>query len=107
MTGFFVPELAGDQAREEAVYAGLCRDAQAHSGHVPAAGRIFRLWSRRGGVDCETEVGQPDPICGKTVLAILDLGRGRPYLICCGTPGGPTTQLSVARPVYAVTEFSA
>jgi rhodanese-related sulfurtransferase len=105
--GFFVPKLAEDQASEEAVYAGLRREAEAQSGHVPGTGRIFKLLCRRGGADCETEVGQPDPVCGQTVLAILDLGRGHPYLVCCGTPGGPITQLSVTRPVYAVTEFSA
>jgi hypothetical protein len=40
------------------------------------------------------------------VLAILDLGRHWPYLIHCGRPGGPTTQIIVPKPVYAVTEFT-
>jgi hypothetical protein len=104
MTGFFIPEL--DRAHEEDVYAGFRRAALAQTGHEPGAQRIFKLWCRRGGVDCEIEVGQPDPVSGKTVLAILDLGRGHAYLISCGSPGGQFALLSVDKPVYAVTPFA-
>jgi hypothetical protein len=106
MSGFFVPDLAGDRKREEDVYAACRRAALAQTGHEPAAQRIFKVWCRRGGVDGETEVGQPDPVCGQTVLVILDLGRGQPYLISCGSPDGPIAQLSVDKPVYAVTAFT-
>ena len=107
MTSFFIPELDPHGASEEAVYAGIRKLAQARTGHEPGAERIFKLLCRREGVDCEAEVGKPDPVCGKTVLAIVDLGRHRPYLIHCGSPGEGSTQVVVEKPVYAVTEFTA
>jgi hypothetical protein len=105
MTAFFVPGL-DIGASEEDIYAGFRRTAQARTGHEPLEGRIFRLSCRRGGLDCVAEVGKPDPICGQTVLAILDLGRTRPYVINCGSPGRPVTQVLVEKPVYGVTEFT-
>jgi len=107
MTTFFVPALGLDGANAEDAYAGMRRAAQARTGHAPQPDRIFKLWCRRGGVDCEAEVGKPDPVSGQTVLAILDLGRHDPYLIDCGSPDGPRTQVIVHKPVYAVTEFTA
>ena len=105
MTAFFVPGLDVG-ASEEDVYSDFRRTAQARSGHAPLEGRIFKLTCRRGGVDCVAEVGKPDPICGHTVLAILDLGRTRPYVINCGSPGGRVTEVLVEKPVYGVTEFT-
>lgn len=106
MTAFFIPELDPLEASAEDVYAGIRQAAHAKTGHRPREGRIFKLWCRRHGVDSEAEVGKPDPVCGQTVLAILDLGRHCPYLIHCGSRGGPTTQIIVSKPVYAVTEFT-
>ena len=68
--------------------------------------RISKLWWRRGGVDCEAEVGKPDPVSGQPVLAILDRGRHGPYVVECGPPGGPVTQFVVEKPVYAATAFT-
>jgi hypothetical protein len=51
-------------------------------------------------------VGRPDPVGGRTVLAILDLGRESPYLIHCSAGGGPGHQVLVRKPVYSITEFS-
>lgn len=106
MTTFFIPELDPLEASAEDVYAGIRQAAHAETGHPPQERRIFELWFRRDGVDVEAEVGKPDPIGGQTVLAILDLGRQWPYLVCCGRPGGATTQIIVPKPVYAVTEFT-
>ena len=106
MTAFFVPEIDRNGESDEAVYAGLRRAALARTGHEPMAERIFKLWWRRGGVDCEAEVGKPDPVSGKTVLAILDLGRQGPYVVECGSPGGPITEVVVEKPVYAATAFT-
>lgn len=104
---FFVPQLADDQPDDETAYAAICARATADTGHVPQPSRIFRLWSRRGGSDCITEVGLPDPVHGEVVLAILDLGRGLPYVIHCGQPGSEEEAIRehVGRHVYAVTEF--
>ena len=107
MTAFFIPELDPDGPSEADVYAAIRLSARAHTGHDPQSERIFKLWSRRGGLDCEAEVGRPDPVCGETVLAILDLGRHEPYLIQCGSPGDRGRQVLVRKPVYSTTEFAA
>ena len=105
MTAFFVPELGKNEGEEE-VYDRIKRAAQAETGHAPQEERIWKLWSRRDGVDCEAEVGKPDPMCGETVRAIFDLGRHSPYLIHCGSPGEPPKQVIVGKPVYGVTAFT-
>lgn len=109
VVAFFVPQLVDGQPDDETAYAAICARAHADTGHVPQAARIFRLWSRRGGTDCVTEVGLPDPVHGEVVLAILDLGRGLPYVIHCGRPGCEEDAIRehVGRHVYAVTEFVA
>lgn len=106
MTAFFIPEIDRHGESDEDVYAGLRKAAFVRTGHEPMADRIFKLWWRRGGSDCEAEVGKPDPVSGNMVLAILDLGRQGPYLVECGSPGGAITQVVVDKPVYAVTRFS-
>lgn len=106
MTAFFIPELEKHEAEEE-VYASIKKAAKTETGHQPQEDRIWKLWSRRDGRDCEAEVGKPDPVCGETVRAIFDLGRHSPYLIHCGSPGGPPKQVIVGKPVYGVTEFTA
>ncbi|MCW2954470.1 MAG: hypothetical protein JWQ48_3640 [Conexibacter sp.] len=107
MTAFFVPHMVPQDDAEEDAYAAICACAEAETGHPPAARRIFRLWSRRAGLDCMTEVGKPDPIHGETVLAILDLGRHLPYLVHCGRPGAEDEAIReiVSSHVYDVTEF--
>lgn len=102
MTAFFVPELDRPKASDEDTYAGICDATQAENGHPPRDRRIFKLSFRHGGADVEAEVGQPDPVNGETVVAILDLGRQFPYVIRCD--GG--AQIVVSGNVYAVTEFS-
>jgi hypothetical protein len=106
MTTFFIPDHAPGGTSEKDAYAAIRKLAQTHTGHEPQEERIFKLWCRRGGVDCEAEVGKPDPVCGETVIAIVDLGRHCPYLIHCGSPGGRITQVIVEKPVYAVTAFA-
>lgn len=52
------------------------------------------------------EVGEPDPIAGGTVLAILDLGRHHPYAVQCEGGDGPAPPpILVDKPIYEVTEF--
>jgi hypothetical protein len=106
VTVFFVPDVDSQEASVEEAYAGICEATHAENGHAPQDRRIFKLSFRREGVDVEAEVGRPDPVRGETVLAILDLGRQQPYVIRCGRPGAPPTQIVVAGNVYSVTEFS-
>ena len=80
MTTFFIPGLDGDDSgRLEATYLKLRREIDL--GRPPRAERIFRLWSRRGRLDCLTEVGQPDPLRGDTVIAIFDMGPHQPFIV--------------------------
>jgi hypothetical protein len=106
LTAFFIPEAFADGGSAETVYRDFKRAAHARTDHEPLADRIFKLFCRRGGVDCEAEVGKPDPVTGETVVAILDLGRGAPYVIGCASPGGAITHVLVEKPVYAVTRFA-
>ncbi|MDO8185006.1 hypothetical protein Q5424_04000 [Conexibacter sp. JD483] len=105
---FFVPGADASDADAEAAYAEIRRRAAADSGIEPRQRRIFRLWARRSGRDCITEVGRADPIHGLTVLAILDLGRREPYVIHCGNPGDADAAVRdhVGCHVYAVTDFA-
>jgi hypothetical protein len=106
VTTFFVPgNASGTEA--EGAYTRIRDAAEADTGHAPRAVRIFRLSFRHDGADLDAEVGMPDPVGGRTVLAILDLGRESPYLIQCSASGGPTHQVLVRKPVYSMTEFSA
>ncbi|MGH2762829.1 MAG: hypothetical protein ACRDL4_02055 [Thermoleophilaceae bacterium] len=105
MTAFFVPDSApGVEA--EGAYARIREAAAADTGRPPRPVRIFRLSFRHEGADLDAEVGRPDPVGGRTVLAILDLGRESPYLIHCGSIGGSAQQVLVRKPVYSMTEFS-
>lgn len=108
MSAFFVPRLAAGDLDAEGAYAAIRAHAEQDTGHVPHPRRIFQLSSRRGGKDCVTEVGQPDPINHDVVLAILDLGRGLPYLVHCGTPGEESSAVCelLSSRTYSVTEFS-
>ena len=82
MTAFFIPGISGDDGGIEDVYRMLRREIELELGRLPRAQRIFRLWSRRGSVDCFTEVGLPDPLRGGTVIAIFDMGPRQPFVVC-------------------------
>ena len=104
MTAFFIP---GGPAgvKLEKLYADIRDGARESTGHSAQPSRIFKLSFRQDGHDLEAEVGKPDPVRGKTVLAILDLGRGLPYLVHCRASGARPQQILVSKPVYSVTEF--
>ena len=107
MTAFFVPGARGAASDAEKAYASIRDAAHSYTGQSPQPQRIFRLSFRHEGADLEAEVGKPHPAGGGTVQAILDLGRGSPYLIHCGPPDAPAMQLLVSKPVYSATEFGA
>jgi len=81
VTAFFIPGLADDDRGVEDAYHKLRKAIELELGRPPRAQRIFRLWSRRGSVDCVTEVGLPDPLRGGTVIAIFDMGPLRPFVV--------------------------
>ena len=82
MTAFFIPGIDGGRRSSEDTYGKLRREIELDLGRLPRGQRIFRLWSRRGGVDCITEVGRPDPLRGGTVIAIFDMGPHQPFVVC-------------------------
>jgi hypothetical protein len=104
VTRFFVPDCAGRTAADS--YDAIRRTAEERTGYRPTERRIAALTSRRDGRDLETVVGEADPVCGETVMAILDLGRHLPYLVHCVGNTSVAQQLLVNKPVYDVTEFT-
>ena len=106
VTAFFIPDNAPGMDSEEA-YARILDAATADMGCRPRPVRIFSLSFRHQGADLNAEVGRLDPVGGRMVLAILDLGRESPYLIQCAPVGDSAQQVLVRKPVYSMTEFSA
>ncbi|MGN6171127.1 MAG: hypothetical protein ACTHQQ_23600 [Solirubrobacteraceae bacterium] len=82
MTGFFIPGVVGDARSVEDAYGEMRSRIELELGSLPSARRIFRLWSRRGRVDCVTEVGGRDPLHGGIVIAIFDMGPRNPFVVC-------------------------
>ncbi len=109
MTAFFIPGVNGDDSHVEDTYRELRREIEIELGRPPRAERIFQLWSRRGRVDCLTEVGRPDPLRGDTVIAIFDMGPHQPFVVCrqqqLGTRDGIREILDCS--AYSVLEFDA
>ena len=107
MTAFFIPGVVGDARSIEDAYGEMRTRIELELGSLPTARRIFRLWSRRGRVDCITEVGCNDPLHGGTVIAIFDMGPREPFVVCrqqhLGTREGVRETLGCH--AYSVLEF--
>ena len=88
-------------------YATICALATERTGDTPTEARVERIWCRIRGADVIAEVGKLDPMRGRLITAILDMGRAKPYLIHCGPPDDPSGQVLVQKPVYDVTRFEA
>ena len=82
MSTFFIPGIPADMRSVENAYDAMRRQIELDLGRLPRAQRIFRLWTRRGSIDCITEVGKCDPVRGGTVIAIFDMGPHRPFVVC-------------------------
>ncbi|MDQ6806699.1 MAG: hypothetical protein M3065_17435 [Actinomycetota bacterium] len=104
MTAFFVPGLADAGQEAEDAYAQMRDGVEADTGLRPCGRRILQLWSRRGGVDCRTEVGRPDPVMDGTVLAIFDVGPHQPFVVRVLAPDGAIYEV-LSSHAYSVTEF--
>jgi hypothetical protein len=83
MTAFFIPGICGDDDGRalELAYRDMRTRVELDMGRPPRARRIEKLWTRRGGMDCMTEVGRPDPLRGGTVMAIFDMGAREPFVV--------------------------
>ena len=109
MAVFFIPGIPGnDDGRElERAYSEMCAQVELDMGRRPSARRIEKLWTRRGSIDCMTEVGRPDPLRGGTVMAIFDMGPRQPFVVWCepdvGADQGSREVLGWS--AYSVLEF--
>jgi hypothetical protein len=83
MTTFFVPGSVGDDdgRAQEIAYREICERVELEMGRRPSERRIEKLWTRRGSIDCVTEVGRPDPLAGGIVMAIFDMGPRQPFVV--------------------------
>jgi hypothetical protein len=107
VTAFFIPGVATDPRVAEGAYRDMSSLIELEMGHPPNPRRILRLWTRRGSMDCITEVGCSDPLRGGTVMAIFDMGPSQPFVIWwqpqSGRPDGLREILGCN--AYAVLEF--
>jgi hypothetical protein len=81
VTAFFIPGITGDPRVVEAAYGDMRRLVELDLGRRPSRRRILSVWTRRGSVDCVTEVGRRDPVRGGTVIAIFDMGSHQPFVV--------------------------
>jgi hypothetical protein len=81
MSAFYLPGVNGDEHVIEAAYRSICEQIEAEMGRPPTPRRIASVWTRRGSVDCVTEVGEQDPLRGGIVMAIFDMGHHQPFLV--------------------------
>jgi hypothetical protein len=107
VTTFFIPGVDRAPGVAEGAYRDMSGVIEVEMGRRPNARRILRLWSRRGSLDCITEVGISDPLRGGTVMAIFDMGPHQPYVVWwqpdIGRPNGVREVLACT--AYAVSEF--
>jgi hypothetical protein len=104
---FFIPGVGTDPHITERAYGDMRTRVELELGSRPSARRISKLWTRRGRLDCVTEVGTPDPLRGGIVLAIFDMGEHRPFVVWwqphAGIPAGIREVLG--NNAYSVVEF--
>jgi hypothetical protein len=107
MTAFFIPGIAGDAHATETAYGEMRRQTELDMGHRPSSRRIVSLWTRRGSIDCVTEVGTRDPLLDGTVIAIFDMGPHQPYVVWWQQEVGSGRGVPevVGNSAYAVEEF--
>lgn len=107
MTAFFIPGIGPDPHAIERTYREMSGVIELEMGHRPNTRRILRLWTRRGSMDCVTEVGCSDPLRGGTVLAIFDMGPHQPFVVWRKPENGMPDDVRevLGSPAYAVLEF--
>jgi hypothetical protein len=109
VTAFFIPGVSGEHGVVEDAYASMRGQLEHEMGRPPTTRRIYRLWTRRGGVDCVTEVGTRDPLRGGTVVAIFDMGRHQPFVVWRQRDSDDSEQAreTIGCNAYSVLEFDA
>jgi hypothetical protein len=107
MAQFFLPPLTRAGPVAERAYHELREQAEACTGAVSRERRIERVQCRRSGRDCLLRVGELDVGNGRTVAAIIQLGRGTYTVHHVGASLGDSREPTVLRQadVYSVTDF--
>jgi hypothetical protein len=106
MTAFFIPGITDGEPGVEHAYRRMRRQTELEMGRRPAPRRIFSLWTRRGALDCVTEVGRQDPLRDGTVIAIFDMGPHQPYIVWWQRePGSGEAMEVLGCMAYSVLEF--
>jgi len=107
MGRFFVPPLANAGPTAERTYRKLRDHAEVCTGAISRERRIEGLLCRRSGEDCVLRVGELDTGNGRTVAAIIEVGRGT-YTVHHLDPDAsqaPDPLVLQQSDVYTVTEF--
>ena len=104
---FFIPGVGTEPHIIERAYGDMRTRIELELGSRPRARRIAKLWTRRGSLDCVTEVGTPDPLRGGIVLAIFDMGEHRPFVVWWQPHGGIPAGIReiLGNNAYSVVEF--
>jgi hypothetical protein len=99
--------MAADARAIESAYVEMRRQTELEMGRRPSSRRIVSLWTRRGSVDCITEVGSRDPVRGGTVIAIFDMGPHQPFVVWCehDSGNGDAVREILGSDAYTVVEF--
>ena len=107
MGGFFIPPLPARSPAAERVYRELCDQAEARTGAIARKRRIEVMECRRSGRDCLLQVGEPDAATGRTVAAIIQLGRNTYTVHHVGVHAGDPPEPVVLQKsdVYSITDF--
>lgn len=107
MARFFIPSLPDRSPATEQAYRELRDQAEAYTGAVARERRIEVVECRRGGRDCLLQVGEPDVATGRTVAAIIQVGRSTFTVHHVGVlPGQPPDPIVLQQSeVYSITDF--
>jgi len=106
MASFFIPEEQGGVPGTERAYRELRDRAEAHMGAVSRDRRIEGVMCRRSGRDCMLRVGELDAGNGRTVAAIIQVGRGTFTVHHLGVESSVALPVVLSQSdVYAVTDF--
>ncbi|HEX3691936.1 MAG TPA: hypothetical protein VHU13_01215 [Solirubrobacteraceae bacterium] len=107
MGRFFLPPLPDRSTASEQAYRELREQAEQCTGAVARERRIELLQCRRRGRDCLLQVGEPDAATGRTVAAILQLGRSTYTVHHVGACAEESPEPIVLQQseVYASTDF--
>jgi hypothetical protein len=107
MARFFIPPLSARSTAAEQAYRELRDQAEACTGVVSRDRRIELVQCRRSGHDCVLQVGEPDTATGRTVAAIIQLGRNTYTVHHVGAHPDEALEPIVLQQadVYSITDF--